>query len=150
VDIDPALKDVSEEHFLGQPLAPNKTFVPESARAYLRRNTQTYDIVVLDAFTNRVNLPPDLITREAFAAAGRAVAPDGQVIMNIITSPAFSDRFSRSIDATIRSVFPFVSRQILPGTQVGSVASVIYLARRPGDEPHDIYTDDRNRSFLDQ
>jgi predicted membrane-bound spermidine synthase len=149
VDIDPALRQVSEEHFLRQPLSPNKTFVPESARAFLRRNTQIYDVVVLDAFTNRVSLPPDLITREAFAAARQAVAPGGQVVMNIITSPSFSDRFSRSIDATIRSVFPFVTRQILPQTQVGSVASVLYLAGKHESELHDIYTDDRNRSFLD-
>jgi predicted membrane-bound spermidine synthase len=149
VDIDPALQTVSEEHFLRQPLTPNKTFVPESARAFLRRNTQTYDVVVLDAFTNRINLPPDLVTREAFAAVRQAVAPDGQVIMNIITSPTFADRFSRSIDATIRSVFPFVTRQVLPQTQSGSVASVLYLAGRLENEPHDIYTDDRNRSFLD-
>ncbi len=149
VDIDPALREVSEEHFLRQPLTPNKTFVPESARAFLRRNTQTYDVLVLDAFTNRISLPPDLITREAFAAVRQAVAPDGQVIMNIITSPGFADRFSRSIDATIRSVFPFVTRQILPETRTGSVASVLYLAGRHGNEPHDIYTDDRNRSFLD-
>src|ERR671910_318684 len=140
VDIDPALREVSEEHFLRQPLSLNKTFVPESARAFLRRNTQTYDVVVLDAFTNRISLPPDLITREAFAAVRQAVAPGGQVIMNIITSPGFADRFSRSIDATIRSVFPFVTRQILPQTQVGSVASVLYLAGRHEDEPHDIYT----------
>ena len=150
VDIDPALKDVSEEHFLRQPLASNKTFVAESARAYLRRNMQTYDIVVLDAFTNRINLPPDLITREAFTAARQAAAPGGQVILNVITSPTFEDRFSRSIDATIRSVFPFVSRQVLPGTQVGGVASVLYLTRKFKDEPHDIYTDNQNRSFLDQ
>ena len=149
VDIDPALRQVSEEHFLRQPLSPNKTFVPESARAFLRRNTQTYDVVVLDAFTNRISLPPDLITREAFAAVRQAVAPRGQVVMNIITSPSFADRFSRSLDATIRSVFPFVTRQILPQTQVGSVASVLYLAGRHENEPHDIYTDDRNRSFLD-
>jgi predicted membrane-bound spermidine synthase len=149
VDIDPALRQVSEEHFLRQPLSPNKAFVAESARAFLRRNTQTYDVVVLDAFTNRISLPPDLITREAFAAVRQAVAPGGQVVMNIITSPTFADRFSRSIDATIRSVFPFVTRQILPQTQVGSVASVLYLAGRHEDEPHDIYTDNRNRSFLD-
>jgi predicted membrane-bound spermidine synthase len=149
VDIDPALQQVSEEHFLRQPLSPNKTFVPESARAFLRRNTQTYDVVVLDAFTNRISLPPDLITREAFAAVRQAMAPDGQVIMNIITSPGFADRFSRSIDATIRSVFPFVSRQILPETRTGSVASVLYLASRLENEPHGIYTDDQNRSFLD-
>src|ERR671913_1978582 len=49
VDIDPALRAVSEEHFLRQPLSANKIFVPESARAFLRRNTQTYDVVVLDA-----------------------------------------------------------------------------------------------------
>jgi len=149
VDIDPALLEVSEKHFLRQPLTPNKTFVPESARAFLRRNDQPYDIVVLDAFTNRISLPTDLITREAFAAVRKAVAPGGQVIMNVITSPVFADRFSRSIDATIRSVFPFVTRQILPQTQVGDVASVLYLTGRIGDGPHDIYTDDRNRSFLD-
>ncbi|WP_230530679.1 fused MFS/spermidine synthase [Microvirga roseola] len=149
VDIDPALRDVSEEHFLHRPLGPNKTFVPESARAFLRRNKQTYDVVVLDAFTNRINLPPDLITQEAFAAAKQALAPGGQVIMNIITSPTFADRFSRSIDATIRSVFPFVTRQILPQTQTGKVASVLYLSGRLENEPYDIYTDDRNRSFLD-
>ena len=149
VDIDPALQQVSEEHFLRQPLSPNKTFVPESARAFLRRNTQTYDVVVLDAFTNRISLPPDLITREAFAAVRQAVAPDGQVIMNIITSPGFADRFSRSIDATIRSVFPFVSRQILPETRTGSVATVLYLTGGSESQSHDIYTDDRNRLFLD-
>ena len=149
VDIDPALQQVSEEHFLRQPLSPNKTFVPESARAFLRRNTQIYDVVVLDAFTNRISLPPDLITREAFAAVRQAVAPDGQVIMNIITSPGFADRFSRSIDATIRSVFPFVSRQILPETRTGRVATVLYLAGGSESQSHDIYTDDRNRLFLD-
>jgi hypothetical protein len=104
---------------------------------------------VLDAFTNRISLPPDLITREAFAAVRQAVAPDGQVVMNIITSPSFDDRFSRSIDATIRSVFPFVTRQVLPETRTGSVATVLYFAGRTETEPHDIYTDDKNRSFLD-
>jgi hypothetical protein len=150
VDIDPALKEVSEEHFLGRPLTPNKRFVPESARAFLRRNTEVYDLVVLDAFTNRINLPPDLITREAFDAARRALAPEATIVMNIITSPTFADRFSRSIDVTIRSVFPFVTRQVLPGTEAGSVASVLYLAARRDGETHDIYTDNRNRSFLDQ
>jgi predicted membrane-bound spermidine synthase len=149
VDIDPALQKVSEEHFLRQPLSSNKTFVPESARAFLRRNSETYDVVVLDAFTNRISLPPDLITREAFAAVRQAMAPGGQVVMNIITSPSFSDRFSRSIDATIRSVFPFVTRQILPETRTSSVASMLYLVGQPGNEPHDIYTDNQNRSFLD-
>ena len=140
---------MSEDYFLRQPLSLNKTFVPESARAFLRRNTETYDVVVLDAFTNRISVPWDLRYREAFAAVRPAVAPDGQVIMNIITSPSFADRFSRSIDTTIRSVFPFVSRQILPETRTGSVATVLYLAGRSDSQPHDIYTDDRNRSFLD-
>ena len=150
VDIDPALREVSEAHFLRRPLGANKAFVPESARAFLRRDGGTYDVVVLDAFTNRLNLPPDLITREAFAAVRRALAPGGQAVMNVVASPGFADRFSRSIDATIRGVFPFVGRQILHQTQVGGVASVLYLAGGHGDEPHDIYTDDQNRSFLDR
>jgi hypothetical protein len=46
-------------------------------------------------------------------------------------------------------VFPFVSRQILSETRTGSVATVLYLTGRSDSQPHDIYTDDRNRSFLD-
>ena len=150
VDIDPALRALSEEHFLRRPLGANKVFVAESARAFLRRAGGTYDVVVLDAFTNRLNLPPDLITREAFAAVRRAVAPGGQAVMNVVASPGFADRFSRSIDATIREAFPFVGRHVLHQTRVGGVASVLYLAGGHGDEPHDIYTDDQNRSFLDR
>lgn len=149
VDIDPALRGVSEEHFLRRPLGANKLFVAESARAFLRRAGEPYDVVVLDAFTNRLNMPPDLITREAFAAVRRAVAPGGRVVVNVIASPDFEDRFSRSIDATIRAVFPFADRHVLNRTRADGVANVLYLARGRGDGAHDVYTDDRNRSFLD-
>jgi spermidine synthase len=148
IDIDPSLLDVSVEHFLRQPLSSNKTFVAESARSFLRRNDKTYDVVVLDAYTNRNSIPADLVTREAFAAVRQAVTPEGRVVMNIIASPTFADAFSRSIDATIRSVFPFVTRQVLTTRSHGR-DNVMYVADRPKDGPKDIYTDDRNRSFLD-
>jgi predicted membrane-bound spermidine synthase len=150
VDIDPALKEASEEHFLGRPLTPNKTFVPESARAFLRRSREPYDVVVLDAYSNRLDIPADLVTREAFRAVRATLAPGGQVAMNVIASPAFADRFSRSIDATIRSVFPFAVRQVMNGTEHNGVASVLYVHRDRPDERHDVYTDDRNRYFLDR
>jgi len=150
VDIDPALRRVSEEHFLGRPLTPNKAFVPEPARAFLRRNRDAYDVVVLDAYSNRLDIPADLVTREAFRAVRAALAPGGQVAMNIIASPTFADRFSRSIDATIRSVFPFAARQVMSGTERDGVASVLYLHSERPDERHDVYTDDRNRYFLDR
>ena len=69
--------------------------------------------------------------------------------MNVIASPIFADRFSRSIDATFRSVFPFVTRRVLTETEGRGIASVLYLASPSGNGSHDIYTDDRNRSFLD-
>jgi len=149
VDIDPSLLDVSERHFLRKPLPANKSFVAESARSFLRRNAVRYDVVILDAFTNRISIPPDLVTRESFEAVREAVAPEGKVVMNIIASPTFSDRFSRTIDTTIRSVFPFVTRQVL-GARDREAANVMYVADRPRDEAEDVYTDDRNRSFLDR
>lgn len=148
IDIDPALLEVSERHFLQERLTPNKTFVAESARSFLRRNADAYDVVVLDAYTNRISIPPDLVTREAFESVRTAVAPMGRVVMNIIASPIFADRFSRTIDTTIRSVFPFVSRHVLSGRD-REVANVMYVADRPRDDSLDVYTDDRNRSFLD-
>jgi predicted membrane-bound spermidine synthase len=150
VDIDPALRQVSEEHFLRQKLTPNKNFVPESARAFLRRSRQTYDVVVLDTYTNRLDIPADLATRESFAAVRQALAPGGRVAMNIIASPTFADRFSRSIDATIRSVFPFVTRQAMTVAERDGVASILYLYRDQPDDRHEVYTDDKNRVFLDR
>jgi len=149
VDIDPTLLQVSEEHFLRQPLGPNKKFVAESARSFLRHSDGAYDVVVLDAYTNRMSIPPDLVTREAFEAVRKATALDGKVVLNVIASPTFSDRFSRSIDATIRTVFPVVTRQVL-STRSQQSANVMYVADGTGDELPGIYTDDRNRSFLDR
>jgi len=149
VDIDPALRQVSEEHFLQGKLTPNKAFVPESARAFLRRNRQAYDVVVLDAYSNRLDIPADLVTRESFAAVRQALAPGGRVAMNVIASPSFADRFSRSIDATIRSVFPFVTRQVMTAERDG-VASILYVDCNRPDDRHDVYTDDKNRYFWDR
>lgn len=150
VDIDPALLPVSEEHFLRRKLTPNKAFVAEPARAFLRRNGQAYDVIVLDAYSNRHDIPADLVTREAFAAIRQALAPGGQVAMNVIASPAFADRFSRSIDATVRSVFPFVTRHVIAATEREGAANVLYLARNRPDDRHEVYTDDKNRYFLDR
>jgi spermidine synthase len=149
VDIDPSLKAISEEHFLRRELGPNKTFVAEPARAFLRRNGEPFDLVVLDAYSSGNDIPQDLVTREWFAAVRGALAPGGAVVMNVIASPSFADRFSRSLDATIRSVFPFVSRQIILGGS-GPTGNVIYLAFGRQDRPHEVYTDDRNRVFLDR
>jgi hypothetical protein len=69
--------------------------------------------------------------------------------MNVIASPSFADRFSRSIDATVRSVFPFVTRQVMTAERDG-VASILYVDCNRPDDRHDVYTDDKNRYFWDR
>ena len=60
------------------------------------------------------------------------IAPGGVVAMNMIVSPAFSDKYSRVFDNTFRSVFPYnTSRHIIgyynPWTATDGPANVLYI-----------------------
>jgi spermidine synthase len=155
LDIDRDLKTTSEKHFLGHTLGNNKHFVAQSARSFLRNTEDTYDVIVVDAFTNRKTIPAELVTQEFFQEVRLRLNPGGIMAANIIASPSFESAYSRAIDTTIRSVFPFVSRQIVlsPGLTYSSPESnLIYTAIQPqtpipASSPKP-YTDTLNRYFL--
>ena len=155
LDIDPDLKETSEKHFLGHKLGANTYYVAESARSFLRDTKTHYDVIVVDAFTNRMTIPAELITREFFMEVRARLKPGGIMAANIIAPPSFATAYSRTIDATLRSVFPYISRQIvLSGTMNYDTdnANLLYTYIHPqtplpaeGPRP---YTDTLNRYFL--
>ena len=78
---------------------------------------------------------------------------------NFIISPNFSTKFSRKIDNTLRSVFPYISRTSTNedykvwSTERGYKANVIYFATNNDDgsiQPDEIYTDNLNQVFMDK
>jgi len=110
VDIDKDLQYVAETYLLKEKLQPNKTFHPIPVRAYFKNTDKKYDVIFLDTFLGGLSIPEHLITQEFFQAVKNHLRDDGIMIANFIVSQNFHNVYSKTIDNTIRSVFPYVSR----------------------------------------
>lgn len=153
LDIDGQLKEVAERDFLKEKLGPNKIFVPAEARAYLAYTDRTFDMIFLDAYQDISGVPTHLVTKEFFEQVRSALKPGGVMVGNFITSPFYADRYSRRLDNTLRSVFPYLNRQMLDaqgGWPDRRHANLIYSAINQPDDDNAIYTDRKNQSFMDK
>lgn len=110
LDIDKDLKPISEKHLLGTPLQDNKIFHAVPARAFLAQTDQKFDVVLLDAYLGGLSIPEHLVTKEFFTEVKEHMAEDAVLVANFIVSPNFGNIFSKNIDNTMRTVFPYISR----------------------------------------
>lgn len=155
VDIDPALKEVSEKYFLKEKLGPNKKFIVSSARAFLANNKKHYDLVVIDAYSNLMSIPAECTTQEFFREVRKALAPDGAVIANFIMTPDNRDKFSVRLANTFASVFPGYQRQIIgnymPWDKKPQYKNNLFIFfNRKFIDDRTIYTDNLNTYSLDK
>lgn len=157
VDIDKDLKTLSEKYLLPEPLGKNKRFVPMSARAFLTRDTQQYDFIMIDAYTNIKSVPMEVITREFLEKCKEHLKPQGVLISNLISRPGFEDRFTVRYHNTFRSVFPYFTTQLshdinpwVKGKILTDNILYIYHHRPEFHEDNAIYTDDLNSYSLDR
>jgi len=159
VDIDAALKEVAEAHFLPGKLSTNKQFVAASARAFIHSDTKRYDLIVIDTYTNTSSIPMETTTREFLLDAKRLLKDKSILVANIISNPTFSDTFTVRYDNTFKSVFPTSSRQIIgfinPWESMAAnknydtnVIYSFYNTHHTKDQT--IYTDDKNSYSLDR
>lgn len=96
-EINPQAVAVAVRHFGFDPAA-----VPVAvadARRVLARCVQRYDVILFDTFSG-LTVPDHLVTREAFAAAGRCLAPGGAVVVNAIV-PAEDSHATRRLLAAV-------------------------------------------------
>ena len=111
VDIDPAILQIGVERHPDRPYddARVRRFV-DDGRAFLRRSTTTYDLIVFaqtDSFvlvgnSANVRLESFLFTKEAFEAAKAHLAPDGALVLyNAYRERWLVDRYA----STLREVF---------------------------------------------
>lgn len=104
VDIDPEIKDVAETHFLKEPI--KGSFISGDARVFVRKqNSSTYDVVVIDLYTNLATIPWHLATIEFYNEVRKVIKENGYVFFNVVAYPWLDDPYSKRIDNTIRSVF---------------------------------------------
>lgn len=154
VDIDGSLKEVSERDFLKQDLGPNKKFEPISAESFLIKDKNKYDLIILDAYQGDLTIPENLVTQDFFKMVKEHLAPNARLVCNFIVNPSFGSAFSRNLDTTFRSVFPFVSRHVIGqynGWSNDNIRNTMYVyANVPGEDDVSIYTNNKNTVFYDK
>ncbi len=157
VDIDEDLLPVAEEYILKEPIGENKTFIPKPARGYLSSTDQKFDVIYLDAYLGGISIPEHLITIEFFEQVKSHLKEDGILMTNFILSPHFNNEFTRTMDNTMRTVFPHVTRTVIGdhynlwSESENLMANVAYIYRHEKNynEGH-IYTDNVNTVFYDK
>ncbi len=126
VELDPRVSELSDEHF--GPIAGE--VVNTDGRLYVAdAEADSFDLVIVDAFSGPQVVPSHLTTREFFEDLRRILAPDGALYMNVIGSTSGSrSRAYDAISSTVADVFPHATRS-------GESGNILLIA---GDEPiHD-------------
>jgi spermidine synthase len=106
VEIDGELTDIARRYF--DMRGPRLHTFTADARPYLRRTTERYDAILVDAY-RQPYIPFYLATKEFFALARSRLTPGGVVLVNV-GHPRGSPRLEQVLAATLRAVFPTVLR----------------------------------------
>lgn len=125
VEVDPAIVDTARDWF---ELAEDRRLkvIVGDGRVFLEKARRTWDLVILDAYSES-SIPPHLATREFLAAVRRRLAPGGAVLANLWGSS--TNRHFRPMLRTYQEVFDdlWIVRPPHSGNRI-----VIALPRRAG------------------
>ena len=99
VDIDPGVIDVAKNYFELRQTDKVRFFVNDG-RVFVRRASEPYDIIVMDAFLGAA-VPFHLLTREFYALLREKLTPTGVAVFNVHEGT----RFYLSTLKTLASVF---------------------------------------------
>ena len=112
-------------------LTSNKKFVVQDASQYLKNSTEKYDIILLDVYSNSFQIPEGFITAEFMQRVKSRVAENGVLVMNIIASQTFNDKYSQVFDNTFHTVFTNnTQRQVIGNLSPWSendVSNILYV-----------------------
>lgn len=105
VEIDPLVVDLSFKYFHLVPSQRLHVYV-EDGRGFVRRTSEKYDLVILDAFTIGGQIPFHLTTKEFMHEIKQVLTPSGVVLTNINgTLRGSRSRILRSEYKTMAEVF---------------------------------------------
>ena len=125
VELDPSVVSVAKSYF-GVTETPTHRIHLQDGRIFLRRTTNTYDVILMDAYsTTRYgsSIPPHLTTKEFFTIARGHLSTTGVMAYNIIgTVKDWNADFVGGLFRTMREVFPQV--YLFPATESQNVVLV--------------------------
>lgn len=139
IDIDKDLKKYTEKYFLKKKI--NGDFIADDIRFYFSNNKIKYDIIVLDAVSNRITIPPFLLTKNFFNQVKEHLKDDGVVLINFIGSPKFEDMYTKHFHQTVSSKYNCMTEPIDFNK---SLTNIIYFCVLKDDV---IYTDNKINIF---
>ena len=88
-------------------------------------------------YSNGHTIPAQLVTLEFYDLVKSHLKETGTVVLNTIISPTLQDTYSRRMDNTLRTAFPFVYSVALHPTS--DISNTIYVYQPQGVD-HAVYT----------
>lgn len=147
VDIDPAIREIAEKHFLHE--AARGEFIVDDARRFIATTDQRFDAVVVDVFSSHTSIPSHLVTQEFWRATRRVMAPDGVLLANLILDGKLETPYARNLLATIEHVFGRCAVDVLHKAKpLANVELTCFASSQP--IATGIYADEKNRADLDR
>ena len=146
VNIDPAIREIAERHFLREPARGE--FIADDARRFVATTERRFDAVVVDVYSSHTSIPSHLVTQEFWEGARRVLKPDGVLLANLILDGRLETPYARNLLATIDSVFGRCAVNVLHKAKtLANVEVTCFASSKPG--PTGIYVDEKNRADLD-
>jgi predicted membrane-bound spermidine synthase len=149
VDIDPAIKDLVEEHFLKRRI--RGAFVVDDARSFVVKSAESFDAIVVDVYSSHVSIPSHLTTLEFWLSLRPRLAEKGLVLVNLVLEPSLTSPYSRNLLATIRSALGECAIAVLaPRDPLSNVELTCRAGPAQQASVPRLYTDDLNRVDRDR
>lgn len=146
VDIDPKIRDIAEQHFLGQPARGQ--FIADDARRFIATSERRFAAVVVDVYSAHTSIPSHLVTREFWAGTRRVLHPEGIMVANLILDGKLETPYARNLLATIESIYGRCAVDVLhKGKALANVEVTCFATSQPAATR--IYGDEHSRADLD-
>ncbi len=147
LDIDDQIKTIAESYFLKRSI--NSKFIAGDARAFFHSTKSLFDVIVIDTYKHLNSIPSYLVTNDFFKEVKSHIRINGFAIFNIIASPFLEDKFSKTVDNTIRHNFKNCLQ--IPTSINHQLSNLVYFCKKSKWEMvNNIYSDDLNQATLDQ
>jgi predicted membrane-bound spermidine synthase len=105
IDVNKDILKISELYFNKEKLNKNKKFKSISTRSFFNNNKKKFDFIILDAYSNNLSIPYQLLTIEFLNKIKKSLKVNGFFAANIITNPFFKNKFSIKIHNSFNKVF---------------------------------------------
>lgn len=143
VDIDAKIKKIAQDNF-GY---ADDHLVVDDARHFVANTSQSFDAIVVDAYSDVKLVAAHLLTKEYMTTILNRLKPEGVAIFNIIANPMLTDHYSKRVDNTIRAIFH--NCMVMPQIYKNQPTNILYICSNVMQNDHKIYSDNFNNSTTD-